>query len=364
MKIGIVLDDTLDKPDGVQAAVLDIGKELTNRGHEVHYLVTETTRKDIENIHSMAAYLSLPFNGNSVRTPKPANKKYLKKLLSELDLDVIHVQMPYSPFMAGRVISSVSARTKVFGTFHILPYDRLTSIGTKLLGMFLKKNLNKFDGFFAVSSPASEFMKETFGVESKVLPNPVNYQFFSSFKRELSDDFTVVFVGRFDERKGVRQLVEAFSMLPKTMRNDVRLIMCGKGPLLDEVRKRASELEINATFPGFVSDEEKAQYLANATIAVFPSTSGESFGIVLAEAMASGSSVTLGGDNPGYRSVLGNWPDVLFDPNDLEGFSRTLNGFIGNMDRRAEIEIEQHDYVKRFDIVNVVDKLEDAYQNS
>ncbi len=362
LKIGLVLDDTLDKPDGVQAAVLDIGKELSSRGHEVHYLVTDTKRDDIKNVHSLGGFVSLPFNGNSVRTPKPASRRTIKKLLNSLDLDVLHVQMPYSPLMAGRVVASAGEDTKVFGTFHILPYDRLTSIGTKLLGIFLKKNLNKFDGFFAVSKPARVFMKDTFGVDGEVLANPVDYAFYSAFNKQKSDKKQVVYVGRFDERKGVRQLVESYSLLPEKIQANTELTMCGKGPLLDEMKQLADQKQIAIHFPGFVSDEQKAQYLADADVAVFPSTSGESFGIVLAEAMSAKAGVTIGGDNPGYRSVLGLEPRTLFNPNNFEEFARVLESFLTDDKLRTSIGGKQHDFVHEFDIQRIVDTLEKAYE--
>lgn len=363
LKVGLVLDDTLDKPDGVQAAVLDIGSELSKRGHDVHYLVTETSRTDIQNVHVMSQYYSMKFNGNSVRTPKPASKKKIKKLLKNLQLDVIHVQMPHSPFMSGRIISNAPENTKIFGTFHILPYDKKTVIGTKLLGLMVRENLKKCDGFFAVSPPAQEFMKSTYHVEPEVLSNPVDYAYYSQFKKNSRQDNkkNIVFVGRFDTRKGVRQLIEAFATLDENIRNSCRLTMCGKGPLLDEMKTLAVTMNVEVTFPGFVTDDEKAQYLANADIAVFPSTSGESFGIVLAEAMAAGAGVTLGGDNPGYRSVLSEFPDVLFDPDDIDEFSRVLTTFIQNDTLRLEIGSKQHSYVKLFDIDVIVDQLVKAY---
>lgn len=364
MRIGLVLDDTLDKPDGVQAAVLDIGKELSRRGHEVHYLVTETNRSDLENVHSISGFFSLKFNGNSVRTPRPARKKDIKKLLDRLNLDVIHVQMPYSPLMAGKVVSSVPKKTKVFGTFHILPYDSKTVIGTKILGWYLRRNLKRFDGFFAVSAPANTFMKETFRVSGDVLPNPVNYDFFHSYKKKKSSKTQIVFLGRFDRRKGVTYLLDAYSNLSETVRDRVELTMCGKGPLFDEVKEKSESSNLNIAFPGFVSDEAKAQYLANADIAVFPSTSGESFGIVLAEAMSAGAGVTLGGDNAGYRSVLGDFEQTLFDPKNINEFSEILTTFITDENLRRNIGNKQQDYVKSFDIVKVCDTLLDLYQRS
>jgi phosphatidylinositol alpha-mannosyltransferase len=363
MTIGLLLDDTLDKPDGVQQSVVSIGQELRRRGHLVHYIVTQTDRTDLDNIHSMSKYFSIKFNGNTVRTPFPVRKSAIKKLLNEIDFDVLHVQMPYSPLFSAKVLRLSSTSVKKFGTFHILPYNNIASIGTRMLGLYLYRNKKLLNHSFAVSGPAQKFMKSGFGLAGSILPNPVDHAFYSSFKRQTQSKKQIVFVGRFDARKGVRQLVDAFSMLPLNIRSTATLTMCGKGPLLDDMRVLAAQNDVDIEFPGFVTDEQKAQYLANADIAVFPSVSGESFGIVLTEAMSAGSGVTIGGSNPGYASVLEPWPEALFDPKNTKLFSDKLNHFLLNDKERTLLGEAQHDAVKQYDIKLIVDRLVESYGN-
>lgn len=357
MIIGYVLDDTLDKSDGVQQAMITIGEKMRSLGHEVHYLVTDTKRADLENIHSLSGYYSMKFNGNSIRTPKPSSKKTIRKLLSEIKFDVLHVQMPYSPLMSARVVKLAPKTTKIFGTFHILPYNFSSRVGTKILGKYLYKTTKQFNKVFAVSEPARIFMKSTFGVDGEVLPNPISYKFFSSFAGNIKPK-RIVFVGRFDERKGVKQLIKTFSLI-----NDgvTELVMCGKGPLWDEVNATVQRDKLNVILPGFVSEEEKAKYLSSADIAIFPSTGGESFGIVLAEAMACGAGITLGGNNPGYSSVLSDWQDTLFNPFDSALLAEKINTFLTDSSRKREIATEQHDYVKNFDVDLITKRLENYY---
>ncbi len=324
MTIGYVLDDTLDKPDGVQQAMVSIGEQMRTRGHNVHYIVAETERTDLEHVHSIGTFISLKFNGNSVRTPKPASKAKIKQLFDDVQFDVLHVQIPHSPLLAGRVMAAAPKSTKIFGTFHILPYNWTTSAGMKLIGVAMQRNIRLFDHIFAVSEPAREFMESSLGVEGSILPNPVDYDFFASKKRQKYAKKQIVFVGRFDERKGVRQLIKAFATMPAATRDSMQLTMCGMGPLHESIVQSAKEQSLGVEFPGFVSEHEKAQYLADADVAVFPSVSGESFGIVLTEAMAAGAKVTLGGNNPGYTSVLGAWQESLFDPNKTADFSSLL----------------------------------------
>lgn len=365
MTIGLILDDTLDRSDGVQQAVLAIGKELSVRGHEVHYIVTETKRTDIKNIHSLTKYMSLAFNGNSVRTPRFVSRKKLNALFSDVAFDVLHVQMPYSPLFAARVLKIAPKNVKKIGTFHILPYSTMTSVGTKLLGWTLKNNKKLLNHSFAVSEPANRFMKSSFGIDDgTVLANPVDYSFYNSFHKKVHPKKQIVFVGRFEQRKGVQQLIEAYAKLPKELINSSELTMCGKGPMHEEMKSLAGNLGVSVNFPGFVSDEEKAQYLTDADIAVFPSISGESFGIVLTEAMSAGSGVTLGGNNPGYSSVLAPWPEAMFNPSDTGALSRKLEEFLSNDKLRQSTGLKQHEAAKQYDIKVIVDTLEDYYSKA
>ncbi|MFZ1683909.1 MAG: glycosyltransferase family 4 protein, partial [Candidatus Zixiibacteriota bacterium] len=298
MTIGYVLDDTLDKSDGVQQAMIAIAEKMRSLGHDVHYIVPSCERTDLSQVHRVGRVISLKFNGNSVRTPIWSSRKKIKQLFNDYNFDVIHVQMPYSPIMASKVIMLAPKNTLVIGTFHILPYNFLSSFGTKLIGIFMRRSLNRFDKMFAVSRPALEFMKNSFKVDGSIMPNPINYDYFHrfSFGQKDKTKTRIVFVGRFDERKGVKQLVSAYEMIQN--KDNVELIMCGKGPLWDSIKSKVENQKLNVQMPGFVSEEEKARYLASANIAVLPSTSGEAFGIVLTEAMSAGAEITIGGNNP------------------------------------------------------------------
>lgn len=363
LTIGLLLDDSLDRSDGVQQAVISIGEKLRSRGHDVHYIVTETKRTDLQSIHVVSGYVSLQFNGNSVRTPKPAAKRQIKELLEKVTFDVLHVQMPFSPLLSARVLAMAPHEVVRVGTFHILPYNVIAKHGTKLLGAVMRRSIHNIDHYFAVSKPAKEFMDSSFSVEGRVLPNPVDYAFFHGFAKEKKDKKQIVFVGRFEDRKGVKELIEAYAKLSKEIRDNTELTMISKGPLHESMKTRAHELGVEISFPGFVTEEEKAQALANADIAVFPSISGESFGIVLTEAMSAGAGITLGGNNPGYASVLHEWPETLFNPQDISGFAMKLQHFLEDDADRQRIGAMQREAVKQYDIEIIVDELEKAYQS-
>jgi phosphatidyl-myo-inositol alpha-mannosyltransferase len=368
MKIGFVLDDSLDKTDGVQQYVLTLGQWMRHQGHEIHYLVGHTERKDIPHIHSLSRNLQTHFNQNRMSTPLPANKKAIKSLLEREQFDALHVQMPYSPFMAGRVIKAAPKRTKVIGTFHIIPFSWIEKVATRLLGLILWNTVRRFDTIYSVSEPARRFARRSFGVKSTVLPNVVNAAAFHIGRpiRKYDDGkITIVFLGRLVPRKGCMYLLQAIEALHQQhLLQNIRVLICGKGQLLPELEKYVHEHHLSSIvhFVGFVSEEDKPHYLATADIAVFPSTGGESFGIVLIEAMAAGSGVVLGGNNVGYASVLSKRPELLVDPTDTTQFAKTLKHFIGSKRARQSTKKWQQDHVQQYDVAVVGNVLLAQYE--
>jgi phosphatidyl-myo-inositol alpha-mannosyltransferase len=361
LKIGFLLDDTLDTPDGVQQYVLTVGKWMSEQGHEVHYLVGQTARKDIENIHSMAKNVKVSFNKNKLSIPLPSNKKLIAKKLAQLELDVIHVQMPYSPLFAGRVIKAAPASTKVIGTFHIVPVSWLEKTGAKSLQLITKTTLKRFDEVVSVSQAAQNFAKTVFNLDTKVLPNVVDVSRFRH-KPVQKKYIHIVCLGRLVERKGQIYLLKALAQVQNIYDGDYKVTIAGKGPLLAKLNDYTAKNGIrNVKFAGFVSEQAKPKLLASADIAVFPSTGGESFGIVLIEAMAAGSRVVLGGNNIGYSSVLGSHQELLFDPKDSFNFTKTLVSFMKN-DRARKLAYKwNQSQIISYDIATVGPKLVKIY---
>jgi len=368
MKIGFVLDDSLDHPDGVQQYVLTLGRWYASVGHDVHYLVGQTKRKDIKNIHSLSRNVAVRFNHNRLSIPLPTKRQRLRALLRDEQFDILHVQMPYSPFLAGRIIAAAPDKTAVVGTFHIIPYSNMERIGSRLLGWWLSRSLRRFDQVWSVSKPAQVFAQRSFGISSDILPNVVDCNALrptSSTKTDANKSLSIVFLGRLVPRKGCRQLLEAARNLqaqPGTP--PFQVIIAGDGPLRKSLEAYCvrSDLTQIVTFRGFVSEREKAKLLSEADIAVFPSLGGESFGIVLIEAMAAGAGVVVGGDNPGYRSVLGAWPDCLVVPDDTSGFAAKLSRLLGEPQLRRRLHAAQQMAVAQYAVRVVGERLLAEYQ--
>src|SRR4051812_32795340 len=128
MKIGFVFDDTLDSYDGVAQYVKTLGTWLSSQGHEVRYLVGQT--KMIQwsggKVYSLSKNQKVIFNGNRLSIPIAASSRKIKKVLAEENFDILHVQVPYSPFMAQKVIKSAGENTAIIGTFHVAPLGFLS----------------------------------------------------------------------------------------------------------------------------------------------------------------------------------------------------------------------------------------------
>lgn len=366
LKIGFVFDDTLDEPDGVQQYILTLGKWLRQQGHEVHYLVGATQRTDIPNVHSLSRNIQVRFNGNRLSIPRPADKQQIRQLLAREKFDVLHVQMPYSPMLAAQVIKSAGKQTAIVGTFHILPLSGLVRFATRLLGVWLRPTLRRFDRVYAVSSAAHDFAVKAFALQQcDVLPNVADVDRFARahIQPATSKLPTIMFLGRLVPRKGCATLIEAAALLQQRTGRPFRVIIAGKGPLRESLQELAVRLKVDniIEFTGFVEETDKAKLIAQADIMTFPSTGGESFGIVLIEAMAAGRPVVLAGDNPGYRSVLQDRPDQLFPPGDAKALADKLQHFIEDPTAHQAAVTWQQQHVRTFDVDAVGKLLVDRY---
>lgn len=368
MKIAFVVDDTLDKPDGVQQYILTLGRWLTTLGHEVHYLCGQTRRTDIKHVHSLTKNTHVRFNGNRLSVPRPASAKKIKQLLADERFDVLHIQMPYSPLLAGKIIKYAPKTTVIIGTFHIVPYSWRVKTASRFLHVAVRGSLKRFDTIISVSEPAARFARTVFHRKSVILPNVVDMRALEQCTplAKLDDGkLNIVFLGRLVERKGSLQLLQALEILHKQQQlHNVRVTICGKGPLAPKIEAyiHANHLSAHVHLAGFISEDEKGSYLASADIAVFPSTGGESFGIVLIEAMAAGSGVVLGGDNSGYRSVLSERKNQLFDPNDIPLFAKTLKHFIADGRARKSAHLWQKRAIQQYDVRTVGPQIVKIYQ--
>lgn len=368
LKIGLVCDDSLDRPDGVQQFVVTLGEWLRSRGHDVHYLTSTTHRTDLQNLHVLAKNVEVKFNGNRLRPPLPASPRKIRELLRRESFDVLHIQMPYSPMLAGQIIQFAPLTTAIVGTFHILPESQLVAKSSRALGLVIRPQLRKFSNFSSTSIPTRLFMKEVYRVDSTVIPNMTDVSKFSIHPPKRNNYVKVVFLGRLVERKGAGYLLQTISHLESVglPQTKYHVHIGGKGVLKNKLEKYVLEhnLQNLVSFDGFITEDDKASYLASGDVAVFPSTGGESFGISLIEAMAATPGAVLAGDNPGYASVMGEHTKQLINPKDTETFAHILARYIDNSTDRAVARSWQKQAVLHYDVRTVGLQFEEFYNHA
>lgn len=343
----------------MQQNVLTLGRWLASQGHDVHYLTSTTTRGDLAQVHNLARNVSVRFNGNRLSTPGWASARAVDAALA-LGFDVLHVQMPYSPLLAGRVIRRAPRGTAVVVTFHILPLTVAARAATHALGAVQRRQMRRIDAVLAVSGAAEEFMRGAFGVAGQVAPNPVGLEPFRAARRAAlaahrpGDAPRVVFLGRLVERKGAGALLDALGLLAGqgALPPGIQVVLAGTGPQRDRLMRSAQEHGLGdvVTFPGFVAEEDKAALLASADIVALPSLGGESFGISVVEALAASRGVVLAGDNPGYRSVMDGLTDQLVDPQDTPAFAAALAARLADPAARRAASERQAAAAEQFDV--------------
>jgi phosphatidylinositol alpha-mannosyltransferase len=262
--------------------------------------------------------------------------------------------------MAAKIIKAAPSGAAIVGTFHIFPSGPMSTAGSRLLRLALAGSIRRFDRIVSVSPAAARFAESVYHLQTEVIPNAIDLNKFKITAPPRKPGKSVVFLGRLVGRKGAKYLIEAFARLDA---GDTRLIIAGDGPQRRDLESLASKLGVKdrVEFTGYIKEADKPALLAGADIACFPSLYGESFGIVLIEAMAAGSKTVLAGDNPGYRSVLGGLPELLVDPTQTDQFVQRLETFLSDENLTDWISRWQSETVKQYDIDIVGKKLVALY---
>lgn len=368
LTIGLVCDDSLDKTDGVQQYTLSLGKYLSSRGHKVHYITSTTKRTDLPNTHVLSRNMRVSFNGNALGMPLPASPRSVHQLLSSVPFDILHVQTPYSPLLAGQLILQAPKRVALVSTFHIYPDSRLVSVATKLLGLAVLPLRHRFDARVSVSTAAQVFAAGSFYGTSTVIPNMVDVRTFQIQIPTNTATLKIVFLGRLVARKGALELLQAihYAVEHELFSTLFHVSVGGKGDLLPRLQQYVTShgLTDYVTFAGFIAEDQKPTFLADSDIAVFPSLGGESFGISLIEAMAASRGVVLGGNNPGYATVMEGLEDQLVEPRDTKAFATRLAAYVNDAKLRNTSHTKQQMHVMQYDVRHVGQKILASYYHA
>ncbi|EID15761.1 glycosyltransferase family 4 protein [Mycobacterium xenopi] len=302
MRIGMVCPYSFDVPGGVQSHVLQLAEVMRARGHVVSVLAPSSPQVCLPDyVVSGGRAVPIPYNGSVARLRfGPATHRRVKRWLAEGAFDVLHLHEPNAPSLS--MLALNVAEGPIVATFHTSTTKSLT---LSVFQGILRPMHEKIVGRIAVSDLARRWQMEALGSDAVEIPNGVDVASFASAARLPGyprAGKTVLFLGRYDEpRKGMSVLLGA---LPSVVRHfpDVQLLIVGRGDE-DELRSQAGELVNHLRFLGQVDDAGKASALRSADVYCAPNTGGESFGIVLVEAMAAGTAV-VASDLHAFRRVL------------------------------------------------------------
>ncbi|MBU0976635.1 MAG: glycosyltransferase family 4 protein [Patescibacteria group bacterium] len=316
MKIGFVLDTTLDSDAGVQQVFKGLGRFLLKSGYDIRFLVPPSKDEGEfkGKIIVFGKQIIIKGNANTIPTVIGSGSSEIKKVLAKEKFDLIHVSAPFSPFLGGRVLKY--ADCPIVSTYMIYGANFLFRFFARFLRIPLREAYSKIDTFIASSDAAKDEAEEVIPGNYTVIPHGVSLETFSTKNVPLEkfddDKINIFTVGRFEKRKGVSYLIRAFAKVKADFDN-VRLIVAGDGPLRDDLHSLVKELKLaDVHFEGYIPEKLKPRYFATADICVFPAVKGECFGIVLIESMASGKP-TIAFANEGYRYVLRNIPELLVE---------------------------------------------------
>ncbi|MFD0328001.1 glycosyltransferase family 4 protein [Streptacidiphilus monticola] len=347
MKIGVVCPYAWDVPGGVQFHVRDLAEHLIRLGHEVSVLAPADDDTPLpEYVVSAGRAVPVPYNGSVARLNFGfLSAARVRRWLHDGDFDVLHIHEPASPSLS--LLACWAATGPIVATFHTAnPRSRAMIAAYPIL----QPALEKISARIAVSEYARTTLVEHLGGDAVVIPNGVDVSFFADAPvRKEWQGGTLGFVGRINEpRKGLPVLLDA---LPKILaeRPDTWLIVAGKGDEEEAVKGLPAEVRERITFLGMVSDEEKAELLRSVDVYVAPNTGGESFGIILVEAM-SASATVLASDLDAFRQVLdGGAAGELFPNEDSDALAAAAVRLLGDSDRRQELREAGAKHVRRFD---------------
>ncbi|OBI05209.1 alpha-(1-2)-phosphatidylinositol mannosyltransferase [Mycolicibacter heraklionensis] len=361
MRIGMVCPYSFDVPGGVQAHVLQLAEVLRARGHYVSVLAPASPDVVLPDyVVSAGRAVAIPYNGSVARLQfSPAAHRKVKKWLATGDFDVLHLHEPNAPSLS--MLALNIAEGPIVATFHTSTTKSLT---LSVVQGLLRPMHEKIIGRIAVSDLARRWQMEALGSDAVEIPNGVDVAAFATalpLPGYPRAGRTVLFLGRYDEpRKGMAVLLAALPSLVER-HPDVEVLIVGRGDE-DELRRSAGTLASHLRFLGQVDDAEKASALRSADVYCAPNTGGESFGIVLAEAMAAGTAV-VASDLDAFRRVLNDGEAGRLVPvDDPAALAAALIEVLDDDALRAAYVAAGAEAVRRFDWPVVADQIIRVYE--
>jgi phosphatidylinositol alpha-mannosyltransferase len=309
MKIVLTCPYDWHAPGGVRVHVLDLSERLRARGHTVLVLAPGGAEASEPWVRIVGRPVSIPYNRSTAPiAPWPATARRVREELRRFRPDIVHAHEPFPPSTSLFAVRASSA--PVIATFHSgaersLLFDAAAPVLRRLAG--------RIDVRVAVSRAAELFAARRVGGEFEIVPNGVDLERFGTAEpAELPPGRAMLFVGRLHERKGFAGAVGAFSLLAPRF-PDLRLVVVGEGPERDAVDRLPDALRARVLMVGALSNREWPRYAAASSVFVAPNVGGESFGMILVEAMAAGVPV-VATRIPGFEEVVTHGVNGLLVP--------------------------------------------------
>ncbi len=372
MRIGIVCPYSFDAPGGVQFHIRDLAAELRRRDHHVEILapgndaggadsVTSTGGGDHGGMTTVPGGYAVSYNGSVANLCLSTSAwNATKQWISRGNFDVIHIHEPMAPSLS--ILALIAAESPVVATFHTaMTRSRAMTAARPLLAPLMER----IGGRIAVSHEARRTLIEHQGGDAVIIPNGVDTAFFRNAVPRpewMSTDAApvIAFLGRLDEpRKGLGVLVDALADVWRT-HPEARVLVAGRGEAV-ALRERAAAIASHTgshiEFLGGIDDEDKAALLAGADLYIAPQTGGESFGIVLVEAMAAGACV-VASDIEAFRLVLhAGAYGSLFSTGDSADLARVITAHLDDPAGTRELAARGHAACTIYDWQTVTDQI-------
>lgn len=303
MRIGLICPYSLTIPGGVQGQVLGLARSLRTIGHEVRVLGPCDGPPPDAGVTPLGRSVPTAANGSVAPiAPDPSAQLRTIRALRDEDFEIVHLHEPIAP--GPTMTALLFATAPMVGTFHAAG----ESAAYKYLGWGLKRMAKRLARRVAVSPDAEALAGAALGGDYELLFNGIEVDRFAVGDPHPTDGPTIFFLGRHEPRKGLDVLLAALADLPL----EVRVWVGGDGPQSAELRERHGN-DPRIEWLGRISDAERAARMRGCTVYCSPSVRGESFGMVLLEAMASGCAL-VASDLDGHRNVATDGVDALLAP--------------------------------------------------
>jgi phosphatidylinositol alpha-mannosyltransferase len=359
-RIGIVCPYGWDTPGGVQSHVGDLAEYLIAQGHFVSVLAPVINEEAIPDyVISAGRPISIPYNGAVARILfGPLAFARVKQWIGNGNFDLLHLHEPAIPSIS--LLACWASEGPLVGTFHAASTRQKIAFA---ITPFIEPVIEKLTARIAVSEAARETLQIHLDTDAVVVPNGIYAKRFSDAHTDPRwSGNTIGFIGRFEEnRKGLSVLIEALPAIIEKI-PEIRVIVAGPGNPATILEDMDPHLRQRFTFLGRISEQDKANFMSSVSIYVAPNTGGESFGIILAEALAGGASV-LASDIPAFDSLLGHGKyGSLFQSENAQDLAKRAIELLNNPDLRTAIAKAGREYAQSFDWDVVAERIYDVYE--